>query len=634
MAIEDYRVPFHPLDISQGTANLLTAFRNRALADQANEELRLRGEKLKNDERRLNAEEYRRQREFEQGEREKTKQAYLSAIEFDKKGDSSTADTLRRMYGIQTKAEMSAPGVFTPAMALAEAARRESADTTRKPTGDPVKFDPSEPRAPVTPMNALARRGEHTGITVDEPPPDQTVPVIPRQEMQPTGRVPGTGMEGFGDAERQRAADNLNTVGTGLHGPRGTLIENLDGPQVAADMVEQTPTGRAVQDLIPMTEDPRPTGVKIFTGPQGGEIGRFDPSEERRFREERAGRVGEALGPLGEQYVRIAGLIARGDIPEAEGKVLMTTLAAEAAAKAKADAKVIAREDEQEHRALLAKLYRNEALTKEDIYNLARMRFSAMVSASGAGPLTPQEAKLVEMREGGAGLGEVTAQAAASGPAVSMKKVGPLLKDVVTSAAAGERAGEKRAGLEVVNWDGTVMGTAHNVTQANTMKKQTDQYAQARVRLQELIDDIKKDGSRVNPLSVQDIQDRLSKAESVNAAMRVYNGLGATDASQALEARITGAIGTPGHGWLMGANLGVIERILHEADMQHKARISTTLRSNPRPLAPVLGGPRGQGTGGTPEGASWMPIPRRVADRFPGKKEILVDARGKVLESR
>lgn len=122
----------------------------------------------------------------------------------------------------------------------------------------------------------------------------------------------------------------------------------------------------------------------------------------------------------------------------------------------------------------------------------------------------------------------------------------------------------------------------------------------------ELINDIETNGPRISGMNpaqlVNDIQERLSKAESVNASMRVFNGLGATDASQKLEARITGAIGTPGHGWLMGANLNVIKRMLHEADARFDAGIKAGLRSGGgRQLAPALGGPRRESEGPSKE---------------------------------
>ncbi len=245
-------------------------------------------------------------------------------------------------------------------------------------------------------------------------------------------------------------------------------------------------------------------------------------------------------------------------------------------------------------------------LTFEQRKELANIMARAKMAAAGAGPVNPGLARLVGMKEAGATDEEIYAEAAKLH--LPQKEVVQPVQNVVRNAAVAERAGEKRAGLEVTDIDGRVIGTAHNQTQANQLKKQTDQFAQARVRLKELIEDIEVNGPRIMKMNPTDmanaIQERLSKAESVNAAMRVYNGLGATDASQQLESRITGAIGTPGHGWLMGANLDVIKRILHEAELQHQTRVNTALRSGGgRPLAPALGGSRAGQVGGHPSEA-------------------------------
>ncbi len=573
-----YEIPFVAPDASSSLANLSNVFQKNRAAKQTDEELRLRAEKLKNDERRLNAEEFRKKQEFEQSQADRRNKAFLSALEFEKKGDYSTADAIRRAHGIESTPEMSAPTPYTPAMALAAANKPQS---PQAPTGNPVKLEQSETREPTTPLNAFSRRDdEHAGTTVPE--------------MQPSG-YQGGGIDRFTDVQRQTAANNFDAIGAGA----GEVPSDRMAP--ASMVASETRGGGAVEDLMAMTEDPRPTGAKTFTGPGGIFLGRFDPAEEQRFRAERAGRVSEALGPMGEKYAQIAAMIARGDIPEAEGKVLISTLASEAALREKEAGKDARQEDQQQHQAILAKLYRNEALTKEDIYALARMRIQAMVSASGGGPITPQEAELTTAAEQGAGLGEITTRAAAVGPAVNMKHLAPLVQNVVRNAATGDRASEKREGLVVNGLDGKPLGPAHTQVQANKLFGFTQEYAQAKVRLEELIHDIETNGPRIarmNPQQmVNEIQQRLSAAESVNAAMRKFNGLGATDASQQLEGRITGAIGTPGHGWLMGANLNVIKRILHEADLRFDSALKAGLRSGGgKPLAPSLGGPRAEPT--------------------------------------
>jgi hypothetical protein len=252
-------------------------------------------------------------------------------------------------------------------------------------------------------------------------------------------------------------------------------------------------------------------------------------------------------------------------------------------------------ESREEHETFLREMAEKYRLTAEEQARLRREGFAAQRAAAGAAPTSPVVPELIRMTEEGAPSSEVYARAAEA--KVSPKQFQTPIQNVVKNAATAERAGDKRAGLEVTDETGKVLGMAHNTTQANTLKKQIDQFGQAKVRLHELIQDIESQGSRV--LTPEAIQQRLSKAESVNAAMRVYNGLGATDASQQLEARITGAIGTPGHGFLMGANADIIKRILHEAETQHHTRLNTALRAGGgRQLAPSLGGPRGVTQGG------------------------------------
>lgn len=638
MALEDYRIPWHPLDIATPLNAIRQRYRDRDADARAAEELQIKRDKIKNDERRLASEEYRRQREFEQSEQDRQDKAIASAKLMFKNGDRSGALMLLRQHGIHATPEMGAPAVYTPAMALAGADAQEAKrQAAQPPTGEPVAFEqsPAVPRM-VTPMNAFARQGEHVGVSV------------PNEEM-----------------ERRRAADNMDVVGTGLT-PR-TFIkideplmiddkplapEDMVGalpapeqpqtmePQVASQIGHGEP-GHAVADLMGIEMPAKPTGAYTFRGKGGDVIGRHDPEEERQFRAERAERVKEMLGPLGEKYMRVADAFARGDITEQEMKTFVTVMSSEATAREKEAGKDRRQEDQQVHQALLAKLYRNEALTVQDRYNLARISASAKIAAAGGGPITPQEAELARLVEAGAGGGEVATRASEMGPKADIKHVTPLTQNIVKNALSAERVNEKRTGREINDASGKFLGYAHSTTQATQLKKQTDQFAQAKVRLEELIADIERTGSRV--LSPKEIQQRLSKAQSVNAAMRVYNGLGATDASQRLEAEITGAIGTPGHGFWMGANKDVIRRILHEAELQHQTRLNTALVTGPgaRPLAPSLGGPRttsvstsysGPASGGT----HWVKIPARLANdpQLQGKTEILIDTSGNALEAR
>lgn len=305
----------------------------------------------------------------------------------------------------------------------------------------------------------------------------------------------------------------------------------------------------------------------------------------------------DTLG-LGPEYDAIyQNLLASGEDEDAARKYVLaehktdrTQKSIDARVESQIKAQGSKQEDQQRFLEEMAAQYR---LTFEQRKQLAEILNRGRMAAAGAttSPFLPEVVRSVEE---GAPLSETAALAAKHN--IPSKAYTPLASAVVSNAGKANTAQNQRAELEVTDSKGNPLGTAHNTTQANQLKKQTDQFAQARVRLVELIDDIEKQGSRV--LTPEDIQQRLSKAESVNAAMRVYNGLGATDASQALEARITGAIGTPGHGFLMGANADIIKRILHEAEMQHDSRVKTALRSGGGPrLAPALGGPRKQGDG-------------------------------------
>lgn len=147
------------------------------------------------------------------------------------------------------------------------------------------------------------------------------------------------------------------------------------------------------------------------------------------------------------------------------------------------------------------------------------------------------------------------------------------------------RSDERDAALEVTDAEGNVRGKAKNTVEARQLNKSEAAFAQLKERTQALIDDIKRTGPRV--LDTKEMQRRESLAASVAAAGRVYNGLGATDASQALEQKIVGAMGTPGHGWFMGANLDVVKHTLDEAEKQHTARLNIGLRAGTQKPAPA-----------------------------------------------
>lgn len=253
-------------------------------------------------------------------------------------------------------------------------------------------------------------------------------------------------------------------------------------------------------------------------------------------------------------------------------------------------------------------------LTREDIMKQfqdrlaqseknARIGAGARMASAGAAPVSPNVSVLIGMKEAGASDQEIFDKAAEM--KVPEKQFIQPIQNVVRNAAAGERAGQKREQLTATDETGKSIGVWKSPQAATVGTKQIESFAQARTRLRALIDDIKASGSRV--LTPDEIQNRLSKAQSVAAAMRVYNDLGATDASQRLESDIMGAIGAPGHGWLMGANLGVVERILDEAEKQHQVQLNTKLRpGGGSHLAPALGGPRQSGGGQVDAARKWL----------------------------
>lgn len=385
-------------------------------------------------------------------------------------------------------------------------------------------------------------------------------------------------------------AENVDAVYEGPQQEPASVVK-IDEPFVIDGKPETEPAAAALPPATPRMR----LYADLGTGPIGD-----DGQRLADFNEVPSGP--QSPTGLGPQYdAEYTHIVENGilDPRQAFDKVFSDYKAdkASAASDARTDALIAGRDQSrQAHEKFLMDFAAKYRLPADQIKELREGQIAAMRAAGGAAPINPAVAPIVGAFSRGE-LDEEGALAAAADKRLTQKDIQQPLQNVVKNAATAERASEKRAGLEVTDENGKVLGTAHNTTVANQLKKQIDQFAQARVRLREFIDDIERDGSRV--LSPREVQDRLSKAESVNAAMRVYNGLGATDASQQLEARITGAIGTPGHGFIMGANLDVIKRILHEAELQHNTRIKTALRAGGgRQLSPVLGGKPQQGASG------------------------------------
>lgn len=596
------------LDVSPVLAAI--RIRNERRREDADREMRRM--QIKNEETRISNEEARRRAETERQHRIELAQAVATAAPM-MESQPSLATTILSAHGITTTPEMGKPTLYTPAMAL-EAANKAAPPAAS--TGNPVSLEQSTPSAAVTPMNAFARRGEHAGTTVPE--------------LQPTGFT-GGGVDAFTDEQRRIAAENVAGVATGTK--LGAEASAANPPIVEPPTV--TTGGHAEEDLLPMTEDAKPTGAMKFTGPGGMDLGRFDPGEKHAYEAAKAERVKAALGPLGESYTRVAEMIAHGDISEAEGKVLMSTLAQRDIANQKSADKDRAREDEQLHKELMAKLYRNEPLTFEMMKELARIRGQYGLAASGMVPTPPGVEKLVEMKN--QGLPDEAITAAAVAMKIPEKLWSPIVQNTVKNASASERAGQRREQLVATNAHGQKIGYWDNPVDARIGKEQNEAFQQVESRMRDLIEHVRKYGNRIGP-NTQEYQDRISLGASVNAALRPYNKLGATDASQKLEAEITGALGAPGHGWLLGANPEGLERILRHAIERHDFMLNQRLRPGGGSQLPgALGGPGpGAKADANENGAHWIKIPPRLAanPKYAGKTEISVDSSGAITGSR
>ncbi len=160
------------------------------------------------------------------------------------------------------------------------------------------------------------------------------------------------------------------------------------------------------------------------------------------------------------------------------------------------------------------------------------------------------------------------------------------------------RAGERDAALVITDPDtGDELGQAKNPVEAKAINRKNEKFGQLKTRLESLIEDIDENGDRV--LMPGSVQRRNSRMNLVAAAGRVYNGLGATDASQKIEELIASAAGTPGHGFWAGANLGVLKDLLKEAEKSHRQSLRISLREG------AAGSPTPEGHEGVTDDLNW-----------------------------
>jgi hypothetical protein len=236
----------------------------------------------------------------------------------------------------------------------------------------------------------------------------------------------------------------------------------------------------------------------------------------------------------------------------------------------------------------------NAAFTKrlQDLENQANWEKRTRIGRVGAGGTghAGSAATLIDMIENGKdGQPYPTAELARAATELGVPLNGKagstnldaLLKTTTfrqKGADIHHRSTERDAGLVITDPDtGEDLGQVKNSIEAKSINKTNAAFTQLRNRTQALIDDIESNGDRV--LSPSAIQRRESRMAAVAAAGRVYNGLGATDASQKLEQEIVGHAGTPGHGFMMGANVDVVKNVLAEAEKSHRERLRIALRN-------------------------------------------------------
>lgn len=222
-----------------------------------------------------------------------------------------------------------------------------------------------------------------------------------------------------------------------------------------------------------------------------------------------------------------------------------------------------------------------EQIQARDAARLENAQKVARINASGRGAASPAGetalAHMIALKEQGAPDSEIAAFAAANH--VDPKVWNAPVKNVSTEANQNTRTTERRAALDVTDENGNSLGPAKSSQLATKMANQTQSWGQLRLRYQALIDDVRENGSRINPADVAAVQRRESLFNLAQGAARQYNGFGNTDASQKLEHATMAGAGTYGNGLIMGANADVLQHLLDEAATQHQVRLRTSLRA-------------------------------------------------------
>jgi len=326
-----YTIDWEPPDISAGAGLLLGVLEKNRAHDLAQMNAETQRQYAENTNRRESAQEKRNQQTYEQGQADRRQKAIESANELRRQGRHSEADMLLKLHGvvaapIMGEAKTTAPEVVTP---MSAASRLTSAEV---PPMEDTSFKYVSPMAAAA--NTVAPPEHHgVGVTVPEEPP--AMPPVAASEVTP--------------AEDHSAA---------------------------SDLLPYTIPGE--------TQPGAPTGAYRYTGPNGEDLGRFDPAEEKAFREKRAAHVTDALGPLGEKVVKIADLLAANEISDKEAGALFAMVRSAESETEREKARNADREDKQRFEELMKKLYSNEPITIADRNRWEAMRAHARAASSGA----------------------------------------------------------------------------------------------------------------------------------------------------------------------------------------------------------------------------------------------------------
>lgn len=340
-----YEIPYQPPDISKGAGMLIGVLQANRAHELAKRNADTQAAYAKNAEKRASAQEVRERHRFDLDEKDRRVKAVSSANELRRQGRHSEADMLLKLHGVQATptigpATTTAPEIVTPMAAAgslkAGAEPGQPGATSEGPLAPEFAHSFATPMAAAA--NTMPRPQTGTGISVPEEPPAMPMVAPPEEDVMAMGP-----------------------------------------PSAERDLMPITLPGK--------TTPGQPTGAFTYKGPDGQDIGTFDPAEERQFRQERAARVEGALGPMGEEVTKIANLLAAGDIDQKAAGALLTALTS----RENRTAKTNEREDKQSFDASQNELYKNEGLTFEQRMKLAEANGGSRIAAARAGNAFKQE---------------------------------------------------------------------------------------------------------------------------------------------------------------------------------------------------------------------------------------------------